>query len=82
MEPTPESFRARFPELCSELADEDCAAVTAALRPVEVAAGQPVVTHRDPADTLFCVVEGLLSIRIDEGGERLFLGQAGPGSVV
>jgi CRP-like cAMP-binding protein len=82
MEMTHEQLKARFPGLTKRFAEGESSALLDVLVPVRITAGDVLVTHGARADTMCLVEEGHLSIYIEEAGERLILGQAGPGMVV
>ena len=61
----------------------DLAELLAALRPVEVAAGDVVLRQGDPGDDLCLVLSGRLAVRVDRAdGPPTLLDEVGPGGVV
>ena len=82
MKITGEELTARYPGLTGELSAEDCRALLEVLTPVTVQAGEVLMEHGQQTDTMFLIESGLLSIRIDDRGEKLLLGRGGPGAVV
>ena len=74
-----QQFADRFPALAAALGPQDLAVLTRAMSTLELPAGRRVIRDRMPVDSLYFILEGEVSILIEEGGRAVSLGRLGPG---
>src|SRR5689334_9175685 len=74
-----QQFADRFPALAAALGPQNLAVLTRAMTMVELPAGRRIIRDRMPVDSLYFVLEGRVSILIEEGGRAITLGELGPG---
>jgi len=74
-----QQFADRFPALAAALGPQNLAVLTRAMTTLELPAGRRVIRDRMPVDSLYFILEGEVSILIEEGGRSIALGRLGPG---
>jgi len=74
-----QQFSARFPALAAALGPQGLAVLTRAMTTVELPEGRRIIRDRMPVDSLYFVLEGEVSILIEEGGRSITLGRLGAG---
>ena len=79
---SPDDLKKRFPVLTKHFKKADLETLLGALQANSWARGQELTRYGEDGRTLHLVTQGALSIHVDQEGEELLLGQAGPGCVV
>jgi CRP-like cAMP-binding protein len=74
-----QQFADRFPALAAALGPQNLAVLTRAMSTLELPAGRRIIRDRMPVDSLYFILEGEVSILIEEGGRSISLGRVGPG---
>jgi CRP-like cAMP-binding protein len=72
-------FADRFPELSRDLGPENASTLLKSTTSLEIPAGRPIIRDRMPVDSLYLILEGEVSIMVEEGGRAIPLGRLGPG---
>src|SRR5262249_30261186 len=72
-------FQRCFPALAEQLGPESVERLLKTSSVTEIAEGRRLLRDRMPADSLYLVLEGSLTVSIGEGREKIILGKAGPG---
>ena len=72
-------FVRTFPALAAELGDSNIDSLLAACRLVELAPDRKLFRDRMPVESLYLILEGELSVSLEEGDKAFSLGTAGPG---
>ncbi len=75
-------FKRRFPAIAGYLDLRDIEILGRALVPIEVAAGDVLITCGMKSDTLYLIWRGLLAVSIEAGRKRLLLGEVAGGKWV
>jgi CRP-like cAMP-binding protein len=74
-----QQFAERFPRLAAELGPQNLATLTRAMTSLDLPAGRRVIRDRMPVDSLYFILDGEVSIQIEEGRRSILLGRLGPG---
>ena len=74
-----DQFGQRFPQLAAALGAQNLAVLTRAMSTLELPAGRRIIRDRMPVDSLYFILEGEVSILIEEAGRSISLGRVGPG---
>src|SRR5581483_287488 len=74
-----QQFADRFPALAASLGPQNLALLTRAMTLLELPAGRRIIRDRMPVDSLYFVLDGQVSILIEEDGRSILLGRLGPG---
>ena len=74
-----QQFADRFPALAAALGPQDLAVLTRAMTTLELPSGRRIIRDRMPVDSLYFILDGEVSILIEEGGRAISLGRLGPG---
>ena len=69
----------RFPALARDLGPDNLAILLKACTTLEVPAGRKIIRDRMTVDSLYFILEGQVSISVEEGGRSISLGRLGPG---
>ncbi|HET7635067.1 MAG TPA: cyclic nucleotide-binding domain-containing protein [Burkholderiales bacterium] len=69
----------RFPEMAEALGPRNLEILFRATTPLELPAGRKVIRDRMPVDSLYLILDGEVSISVEEGGKSIHLGEVGPG---
>lgn len=77
-----EEFKRRFPALAGELGPRNVEVLVGATTALELPAGRKVIRDRMPVDSLYIVLEGDLTISVEENRKAIRLGQVGPGQLL
>ena len=72
-------FSTRFPALANELGPANLATLLNAITVLELPAGRKVIRDRMPVDALYMILDGRVTISVEEFGQSITLGQLGPG---
>lgn len=82
---TPEliaEFQKRFPALAGELGPRNTETLVNATTALEFPAGRKVIRDRMPVDSLYIVLDGELTISVEENRKSIRLGEVGPGQLL
>ena len=74
-----QQFADRFPKLAAALGPQNLAVLTRAMTLLELSAGRRIIRDRMPVDSLYFILEGEVSILLEENGRSISLGRLGPG---
>jgi CRP-like cAMP-binding protein len=74
-----QQFADRFPKLAAALGPQNLAVLTRAMTLLELGAGRRIIRDRMPVDSLYFILEGEVSILLEEGGRSILLGRLGAG---
>jgi CRP-like cAMP-binding protein len=77
-----EEFRKRFPALAQELGPRNVEVLVGATTALELPPGRKVIRDRMPVDSLYMVLDGELTISVEENKKAIRLGQVGPGQLL
>lgn len=77
-----EEFRLRFPGLAQELVPRNLEVLVGATTALELPAGRKVIRDRMPVDSLYFVLDGELTISVEENHKAIRLGHVGPGQLL
>jgi CRP-like cAMP-binding protein len=72
-------FQQRFGALAQELGPANTGILMKSTTTLELPAGRKIIRDRMPVDSLFLVLNGDVSITVEEGGRAVQLGMVGPG---
>lgn len=72
-------FAKQFPKLAAELGPDDLQHLLGAMSALELPAHRKLIRDRMPVDSLYFLVEGHVSISVEENGRQISLGDLGPG---
>jgi CRP-like cAMP-binding protein len=72
-------FRSRFPQLAQELSPDDLRRLLNACTSVEVPPGRRLFRDRMPVDSLYLILEGEMTVSVQEGEKNLELAVVKPG---
>lgn len=74
-----QQFADRFPKLAAALGPQNLAVLTRAMTHLELPAGRRIIRDRMPVDSLYFILDGEVSILLEEAGRSISLGRLGPG---
>ena len=74
-----QQFANRFPRLAAALGPQNLAILVRAMTLLELPAGRRIIRDRMPVDSLYFILDGEVSILLEEGGRSISLGRLGPG---
>jgi len=74
-----QQFADRFPTLAAALGPQNLAMLTRAMTTLDLPAGRRIIRDRMPVDSLYFILDGQVSILIEEDGRSISLGRLGPG---
>ncbi len=74
-----QQFADRFPKLAAALGPQNLAILTRAMTMLELPAGRRIIRDRMPVDSLYFILDGEVSILLEEGGRSISLGRLGAG---
>ncbi|MCW5604133.1 MAG: cyclic nucleotide-binding domain-containing protein [Burkholderiales bacterium] len=77
-----EDFERHFPEWAKALGPENTAALLRATSTLELPANRVFIRDRMPVDSLYLVLDGQVSISVEENGKAIKLATIGPGQVL
>ncbi len=77
-----EEFKRRFPGLARELGPRNVEVLVGATTALELPEGRKVIRDRMPVDSLYIVLEGELTISVEENKKAIRLGHVGPGQLL
>jgi CRP-like cAMP-binding protein len=77
-----EEFKRRFPALAAELGPRNVEVLVGATTALELPPGRKVIRDRMPVDSLYMVLEGELTISVEENRKAIRLGHVGPGQLL
>lgn len=69
----------RFPELARELGPDRLQVLRHACTALTVPAGRPIIRDRMAVDSLYLILEGTVTVSVEEGGRSIEIGRLGPG---
>ena len=72
-------FQEKFPELSRELGPKSLGRLLGSASMTELPAGRRIIRDRMPVDSLYMILNGQVSISVEESGQSTQLGQLGPG---
>ena len=75
-------FERRFPVLARELGPANTAVLVNSTTKLDLPAGRKVIRDRMPVDSLYIVLDGELTISVEENKKAIRLGHAGPGQLL
>jgi len=76
---TTADFAKQFPQLAAELGPQNLAYFLGALSVLELPAHRKLIRDRMPVDSLYFLVDGHVSVSVEENGRQISLGELGPG---
>ena len=82
---TPEmimEFQQRFPVLAQELGPRNTEILVKSTTTLELPAGRKIIRDRMPVDSLYMVLDGELTISVEENRKAIRLGNVGPGQLL
>jgi CRP-like cAMP-binding protein len=74
-----QQFADRFPRLAAALGPQNLALLTRAMTLLELPAGRRIIRDSMPVDSLYFILDGEVSILLEEGGRSISLGRLGAG---
>ncbi len=77
-----EEFREKFPLWATALGPENVASLLAATSKLDLPANRVIIRDRMPVDSLYLILDGEVSITVEENGKSIKLGVIGPGQVL
>ena len=77
-----EEFKRRFPGLAGQLGARNVEVLVGATTALELPAGRKVIRDRMPVDSLYIVLDGELTISVEENKKAIRLGHVGPGQLL
>jgi CRP-like cAMP-binding protein len=77
-----EEFRRRFPGLAGDLGPRNLEVLVGATTVLELPEGRKVIRDRMPVDSLYMVLDGELTISVEENKKAIRLGHVGPGQLL
>lgn len=77
-----EEFKRRFPALAAELGQRNTEVLVGATTALELPPGRKVIRDRMPVDSLYIVLDGELTISVEENRKSIRLGHVGPGQLL
>lgn len=77
-----EEFREKFPLWATALGQANVNSLLAATSKLELPANRVIIRDRMPVDSLYLILEGEVSITVEENGKSIRLGVIGPGQVL
>jgi CRP-like cAMP-binding protein len=72
-------FQQRFSALARDLGPANTEVLVKSTTPLELPAGRKIIRDRMPVDSLYLVLNGTVSITVEESGRAVQLGSVGPG---
>ena len=72
-------FAERFPSLAKALGPQNLAILTRAMTALDLPAGRRIIRDQMPVDSLYFILEGEVSVLIEEEGRSISLGRLGAG---
>jgi len=72
-------FSRKFPDFANALGDANLRMLLAATSKVELPPHRKLIRDRMPVDSIYFLVEGEVSVSVEEGGQQIPLGNIGPG---
>ncbi|HEX5464408.1 MAG TPA: cyclic nucleotide-binding domain-containing protein [Burkholderiales bacterium] len=69
----------RFPEMAEALGPRNLEILFRATTSLELPAGRKVIRDRMPVDSLYLILDGEVTISVEEGGRSVHLGEVGAG---
>jgi len=77
-----EEFKEKFPLWSAALGQANVDSLLAATSKLELPANRVIIRDRMPVDSLYLILEGEVSITVEENGRAIKLGVIGPGQVL
>lgn len=77
-----EAFEKQFPQWAMALGSQNVAKLLAVTSTLELPANRVIIRDRMPVDSLFLILEGEVSITVEENKKSIKLGVIGPGQVL
>lgn len=77
-----EEFEKKFPLWASALGTANVSSLLAATSKLELPANRVIIRDRMPVDSLYLILDGEVSITVEENGRAIKLGVIGPGQVL
>ncbi len=77
-----EEFREKFPLWAAALGPDNVNSLLAATSKLELPANRVIIRDRMPVDSLYLILDGEVSITVEENGKSIRLGVIGPGQVL
>lgn len=77
-----EEFEKKFPLWAANLGPANVASLLAATSRLELPANRVIIRDRMPVDSLYLILDGEVSITVEENGRSIKLGVIGPGQVL
>jgi len=77
-----EEFEKRFSEWALALGPQNVQTLLAATTRLDLPANRVIIRDRMPVDSLYLIIEGEVSITVEENGKSIKLGVIGPGQVL
>jgi CRP-like cAMP-binding protein len=77
-----EEFAQKFPLWSAALGPANVSSLLAATSTLELPANRVIIRDRMPVDSLYLILEGEVSITVEENGRSITLGVIGPGQVL
>lgn len=74
-----QQFADRFPALAAALGPQNLAMLTRAMTTLDLPAGRRIIRDRMPVDSLYFILDGQVSILVEEDGRSISLGRLGAG---
>jgi CRP-like cAMP-binding protein len=77
-----QEFKKCFPAVAKDLGPQNLEVLVGATTALELPAGRKIIRDRMPVDSLYMVLEGKLTISVEENRKAIRLGHAGPGQLL
>jgi len=77
-----DEFRRRFPGLAQDLGPRNLEILVGSTTLLELPDGRKIIRDRMPVDSLYIVLDGELTISVEENHKAIRLGQVGPGQLL
>lgn len=77
-----EDFESKFPQWATALGAANVESLLAATSRLELPANRVIIRDRMPVDSLYLILDGEVSISVEENGKAVKLGVIGPGQVL
>jgi CRP-like cAMP-binding protein len=72
-------FNQLFPSIHLALGEEKTSQLLSSMTTLDLPAGRKLIRDRMPVDSLYFLMQGEVSISVEEGGRQIALGELGPG---
>ncbi len=80
--PTIAEFTASFPQLARDLGEQNVQAVLRHSSKLELPPGRRIIRDRGPVDSIYFLLDGKVSVLVEEGGQSINVGSASAGEML